>query len=230
VPGLQLWLRADDLLTSHRSGAEVGSWPARVGPELAWEPLRLFDGRIATPPVVSEQVIGDRAAVRFARPTDLLQIRGFANQHLTSGFTIAMVCRSPDPEFGLCGNGQNGGGGIPRLYLTRAGLTFQATRAGLGADDATGALLTFAHDGDQTVSVGQDGRTIATRTGPEFARVDAYGSGGHLAVPFWIGNLPRQGDLAELVIYDRALTPTERAGVERHLLAWYRLGGEAVWD
>lgn len=229
VPGLRLWLRADDLLATHAAGAEVASWPGRVGPELNWEPTRLYDGRMSTPPVVTPGLIGGRAALRFGRETDLLQIRGFANQHLTKGFTILLVCRSQDSEFGLCGNSLNGAGGVPRLYVTRAGLTYHATRLGLGADDTTGALLTFSHDGAQTVEVGQDGRTIARQTGPEFAVVKEYG-GGNLAIPFWIGNRPRLGDVAELVIYDRVLDAAEREAVSRHLVSYYRLGGEAVWD
>jgi len=230
VAGLQLWLRADDLLASHRAGAEVASWAGRAGPDLVWEPLTLYDGRASTPPVVAPGRIGGRAALQFARPTDLMQVGGFANQRLTKGFTVLMVCRSQDTEFGLTGNSLNGVGGVPRLYLMRRGMTFNATTLGLGADDTTGALLTFTHDGQQTVSVGQDGRTIASQAAPEFAAVEAYGSGGNLAVPFWIGNQPRSGELAELVIYDRALTPDERAAVERSLLTYYRLGGSVVWE
>ncbi|MCC7491210.1 MAG: chitobiase/beta-hexosaminidase C-terminal domain-containing protein [Fimbriimonadaceae bacterium] len=227
---LRLWLRAAQLTPALGEGAEVRQWPARVGPALVSDGFRLYDQRPATPPQLLQRGIGGQPTVRFSRPTDLLSTPGFANRWLRGAFTIFVVSAAADDVFGLCGNGAAGGGGIPRLYLTRQGLTYHATRLELTTEQPAGSLLTYLHDGQQTVEVRDNGGPPQRASGPQFAPGAEFGSGGHLAVPFWAGNVPHLGDLSEVVVYSRALPPAERSAVERHLLRLYRLRTEAVWE
>lgn len=229
LSGLQLWLKADDLRKHVAAGSAVARWPAAAGPAMETPKVKLRDGRMATPPTVVDNAIGGRPAVRFASGSDLLAIEGFANQHLAKAFTIFTVTCSDDPYFGLCGNSLNGNGGIPRLYLTRSGLTYHATPVGAAATPGRPALLTFTHDGVDSAAVLVNGVPANTGRGEKFAHVGQFG-GGNLAMPFWSGNTYHPGDAAEIVIFDRQLSDAERAGIEQYLAEKYRLRTVRMWQ
>ncbi|MHB8899081.1 MAG: hypothetical protein ACYC6Y_10075, partial [Thermoguttaceae bacterium] len=144
-------------------------------------------------------------------------------------FTVLMVTCSDDPYFGVCGNALNGNGGTPRLYLTRNGLTYNATSLHLGAAPGEPLLLGYTHDGIDAVATYFNGMPGGTARGREFSRVDRFG-GGNLAIPFWSGNAYHPGDVAEMVIFERCLTEQERSGVEQYLAEKYRLRTVRLWE
>lgn len=229
APGLCLWLKGDELAGKHKSGEAIARWPAAIGPAMQTEKVKLTDGQMASAPTLAHQAIHGMPAVRFANGTDLLAIRGFANQHLTRGFTVLMVTRSDDPYFGVCGNAVNGNGGIPRLYLTRNGLTYNAATLHGGATRGQPALLTYTHDGADAVSVYVNGSCSGTDRGEQFAPVTQFG-GGNFAIPFWSGNTYHPGDVAEVIVFSRRLNDEERAGIEQYLSEKYRLRTVRLWE
>jgi hypothetical protein len=229
APGLRLWLKADDLAAKHKPGEAIARWPAAVGPAMQTEKVKLADGQMASAPTFADKAIQGMPAVRFANGTDLLVIRSFANEHLARAFTVLMVTCSDDPYFGACGNSLNGNGGTPRLYLTRNGLTYNATSLNAGATRGQPALLGYTHDGVDAVAAYVNGALSGTARGEKFARVKQFG-GGNFAIPFWSGNAYHAGDVAEIVAFDRCLNDDERAGIEQYLAERYRLRTVKLWE
>jgi len=227
--GLRLWLKADDLVGQHKSGEAIARWSAVVGPAMQTEKVKLADGQMASPPTLADKAIQGMPAVRFANGTDLLVTRGFANEHLARAFTVLMVTCSDDPYFGACGNALNGNGGTPRLYLTRKGLTYNATSLHVGATRGQPALLGYTHDGVDAVVAYVNGMPNGTARGEKFAQVKQFG-GGNLAIPFWAGNTYHRGDVAEVIAFDRRLKDDERAGIEQYLAEMYRLRTVKLWE
>ena len=228
VPGLGLWLAADDLLASHRPGDPVGRWTAKAGPAMLTPAAKLYDGRMPTPPVFATHAINRMPAVRFASGTDLLAISNYANENLGGAFTVFMVTCSDDKLFGVCGNSLNGNGGTPRLYLTRAGMTYNASSLALGTAAGIPALFCFTHDGRQTIGAWLQGRPVSA-SGERFKTVEHFG-GGNLAIPFWSGNTYHGGDIAELIVFKQPLTDEQREGIHRYLADKYRLRMGRLWE
>lgn len=228
VPGLCLWLAADDLLASHHSGDPISRWSAKVGPAMVTPTVKLCDGRMPTPPVFATEAVNRMPGVRFASGTDLLGISDYANENLGGEFSIFMVTRSDDNVFGVCGNALNGNGGIPRLYLTRGGLAYNASQLPLNTAAGVPAMLCYTHDGQHTVSAWLQGRP-ATASGDDFKAVGRFG-GGNLAIPFWSGNTYHGGDIAELIVFKRHLTDRQREGIHRYLADKYRLRMPRLWE
>ncbi|MBM4092893.1 MAG: hypothetical protein FJ276_26320 [Planctomycetes bacterium] len=226
--GLCLWLRADDLLSSHKPGDRIAQWPAKIGPAMVAEPVKLANGAIATAPVLEGAAINQKPAVRFSNGSDLLVIPDFANKHLGGAFTVFMVTRAEDGLFGACGNARNGNGGIPRLYLMRDALFYNASSVKVGAAPGTAALLSFAHDGGSTIAAYLNSNRTATGSGADFAAVGRFG-GGHFAIPFWCGNEYHGGDVAEIIAFERHLTAGEREGIEQYLAEKYHLRVSRQW-
>jgi hypothetical protein len=229
TPGLRLWLKADDLAGQHTSGAAITRWTAAVGPPMQTEQVKLADGQMASAPTLAEQAIQGMPAVRFANGTDLLVIRNFANEHLARAFTVLMVTCSEDPYFGICGNALNGNGGTPRLYLTRSGLTYNATSLHVGVTRGQPALVAYAHDGLDAVAAYFNGTLSGTARGEQFAPVKQFG-GGNLALPFWSRNSYHPGDVAEIIAFDRCLNDDERASIEQYLAEKYQLRTAKLWE
>jgi Chitobiase/beta-hexosaminidase C-terminal domain len=229
VAGLCLWLRADDLLASHKSGDLIAQWPAQTGPAMVAEPVKLYNGRMSTAPVLEASAINHQPAIRFKSGTDLLVIPGFADQHLKGAFTIFMVTRAADKLFGACGNSRNGNGGTPRLYLMRETFTYNASSINVGAAPDTAALLAYAHDGINTAEAWLNGTRTATGSGASYAPVKRFG-GGHFAIPFWCGNEYHGGDVAEVIVFDRCLDRRQREGIGQYLAAKYRIRTVRMWE
>ena len=56
-----------------------------------------------------------------------------------------------------------------------------------------------------------------------------FGSGGHFAIPFWGASQFHGGELAEIAVFDRALTDAERLGVEAYLADKYGIHDRPKW-
>jgi hypothetical protein len=225
---LVLWLSADVLDESLADGEPVSEWPARVGPSAAHTPVTLLDGSVATPPVFRADRARGQPVVEFSQTSHHLGIAGFAQDHLAGKrFTIFMVARSDDPYFGFSGNARSGSGGVPRLYVTRSSLHYDALRGiPTGAPRGLLSINTYMHDGG-VLRTWVDGHPRGTRIQEE--PLAEFGAGGHLAIPFWSGSAFHGGELAELVILDRALSETERVGIENYLAGKYSVRGNPKW-
>lgn len=226
---LRLWLRADALAKTLADGAPVTTWSARVGPDAEVRPVKLLSGIMAAPPAFAASAVNGQPAVRFDGVDDSLAIPDFANQHLAGrAFTLCMVTQSADGDFGVSGNAVSGSGGIPRLYLMRSAFFYDVLDkpVAVGADRGVAALTAFQHDGRSTARAWLNGP-------PKGARADlpvaAQFGGGHLAMPFWFGNQNHAGDIAELIVFGRALSESERAGVETYLADKYSLQCRLRW-
>lgn len=225
---LKLWLRAEDVPSDRRKS--VDRWPAAAGPDVEYRELKLHDGRESTPPHVADDGPLGRPVVRFARETDLLSLPRFADQILGGkGFTVVVVSQSDHPEFGLSGNAPNGGGGVPRLYMTRSAFVYgdmspTARIMGIGGKPE---ILIYSHDGNDTIRVYR-GLALQAEVGGR-PPVPKFGSGGALAIPFWSGNAPQSGDIAEIAVFDRPLSDDERRSIVVFLSDKYGLGHAPVW-
>jgi hypothetical protein len=228
VSGLCLWLAADDLLASHRAGDPIARWPAKVGAAMFTPTVKLYDGRMPTPPVFATDAVNRMPVVRFASGTDLLAIPNYANENLGGAFAIFMVTRSDDNLFGMCGNALNGNGGTPRLYLMRESLVYNASRLPLGATAVAAVLSCYSHDGRHTAGAWLHGRWF-TASGDGIKAVGRFG-GGNLAVPFWSGNTYHSGDIAELIVFKRHLTDRQYEGIQQYLADKYRLPVFRLWE
>ena len=161
------------------------------------------------------------AAVQVLPPAgnERIQItdRLFANR----GFTVIMVTNSKDSGFGIGGNGSNGSGGIPRLYLTRGGFFYNELK-GVRSDSEPGKteITAFIHDGRQTISIYTNGKKAGKKTDPAFRAVRSF-RGGCLSFPFQGSNKNHAGSLAELLIYKRPLSGDEHAAISGRLTKTY---------
>jgi hypothetical protein len=222
-PTLKLWLSAESMAGNAADGDPVKRWLARVGPEATVPAAKILGGLTPAAPTYQSQAVNGRPALRFDGIDDQLFIESFANEHLAgSAFTIVMVSRSDSDDFGICGNSPSGGGGVPRLYLTRRNFRYDDLYKGLeprvhGSDTA---ISVFTHDGTSTIAAWVNGSSNGQTTG---LKVVAEFGGGHLAMPFRSGNRGQAGEIAEIIVYTRRLTNTERRGIEAWLADRYRI-------
>ena len=237
---LRLWLRADALAAASasgialRDGDPVVTWFAAAGPPAKSTPVKLPDGSTATPPAFRENVLNGLPVVRFDGVSNQMAVEGFANRCLAdSPFTVLLVTKSPDGNFGLGGNGLNGMGGIPRLYLLRDTFHYDDLVPFLGAvaNRNAASIAAFVHDGQETASAFVNGVANATRGGELTMKAPVVKgfAGGHLAVPLWAQNKNHPGDVAEIIVYDRALADGERRGVEAYLARKYGIRTTRRW-
>ena len=226
---LRLWLRADTIAGEVEDGGSVPVWRAQAGPDALVPEGPLHDGEPAGPPTLVMEGIDGKPVVRFDGADDLLAIRDFARENLAgAAFTVLMVTASDDDSFGLCGNALNGGGGIPRLYLTRWSMIHDALQNATKVAAPTGvaAITSYAHDGDRTATTWVDG--VLNHTRSDIPVVTEFG-GGHLAFPFWSGSVPHAGDIAELIVLRGHVTDAEREGVEAYLADRYGIRHRKKW-
>ena len=226
---LKLWLTADALTLP--DGAPVRKWTANAGPDAVAQPHKTFDGRLTEPPALAAHAIGGRAAVRFDGVDDSLVVKAFANRYLAGrAFTIFMVTQSENEQFGMCGNGIWGSGGMPRLYLQRSAFRYDVLEkvASLRPTGQGPTISVFMHDGHETIRGATDGVMSGPISG--LPVVAEFGSGGNLAIPFWSGNTNCAGDMAEIVVFDRQLTEVERTGVEAYLADKYTIRYVKRWQ
>ena len=224
---LKLWLRADTLSSTLEDGQPVNTWLSGAGPAASQQNVTLYSGNISESPVFRKNAINGMPVVSFEEPNHSLGILNFSNLYLAGKqFTIFMVSQSDDNSFGFCGNALNGGGGIPRLYLTREGMHYDIlSNIAIGAQGKA-SIATFGYDG-KNLMTWSDGKPGASRA--QASPMTSFGGGGHLAIPFWGGNTPHLGQMAEIIIYNRSLSDFERTGIESFLSEKYALHTEPVW-
>ena len=226
---LKLWLSADSLKLADR--ALVEKWSAVKGPDAIAESHRTLNGSMTQPPTLVCDAANSLPVVRFDGIDDSLVVKGFAREHLAGhGFTIFMVTQSENDQFGMCGNGVWGSGGVPRLYLQRGSFRYnELDKAAVLRPSSQGPTISvFMHDGQESICAATDG--ILSKPVSAVPVVEEFGSGGNLAIPFWSGNENCSGDMAEILAFDRLLTPEERTRVEFYLADKYGIRYVKRWQ
>jgi hypothetical protein len=137
-----------------------------------------------------------------------------ANELLAGrAFTVVTVTQSRDGTFGVGGNAANGSGGIPRLYMRRAGFSYNVLKhAPTGTKAGEIEVTTFVHDGKNRITVWRNGEKAGSLSGGDHAVKGSFGGGGHLSIPFNGGDRNHPGEIAELLAF-RGELPAKR-------LAW----------
>jgi len=219
---LALWCVAVDLKGTHGDGQPVETWTARRGPPLGSLAGRILpNGRPVSPPRF-ESSQEPFPLVRFNGVDEGLSLPRFVSENLNAGFTLFMVTRSDDKDFGLCGNGELGGGGIPRLYMTRDLMIVNTLDDRIINATNPGKIEghVFQWDGRSRLSAAKCGQNLMTRTCDP---VTSFGKAASLAIPLWYANRNHAGDLFELIVFKRPLSDDERQAVERMLIRKYGL-------
>jgi len=234
--GLQLWLKADAGVTTHPNGS-VAAWADQSGQA---NDASQFDDTMA--PRLVQDAVNGKAAVRFTDAPQYLEIASSASVALTGDLTSFAVLKADDfATWRGVWSKAVGGRPEPNDYYLNSGTGLASfLRANTGADAVQGVASTFAVPAGSFVVVGFD---VAGQTVTHYlnAQADRPGTitltpedGG---TPLWIGardDLVTQmkGDLAEVLIYDQALSAADRATVVNYLgakygIAYVRLGNQA---
>lgn len=233
---LQVWLKADAGVTANASGA-VTQWADQSG---RGNDATQFDETAA--PVRVNNAVNGKPALRFATAPQYLDIAATPGVALAGDLTTFAVLKADDfAGFRGVWSKTLGNRAEPNDYYLASGTGIATLyRANTGTTPAQGVSSTFAVPTGWFVVVGFD---IAGPTVTHYlnALPDRPGNitltpedGG---APLRIGSrddlgTQMQGDLAELLIYDRALTATERTTVldylgARYGIAYVRLGNQA---
>ena len=226
---LRLWLSADKLTSKLHDGDPVSQWTANAGPAAKVSSLKLPNGDTASAPIFRTNRLNGHAVVEFTKPSHHLDIPGFANRHLANQpFTLFMVSRSDDPQFGFSGNSQSGSGNVPRLYVMREGIIYDQNKMlRASAPPEVCAINTFQLD-DNMLRTWVNGQPRGEMERPQKTRVSSFG-GGHLAIPFWSSNHFHSGEFAEIAIFDHAITDGQREGIEAYFSKKYGMRGQRQW-
>jgi hypothetical protein len=232
--GLILHLDASDLLGLVSDGAQVHSWPDASGATGA-----ALAGATSTAPTLVTDAIGGSPALRFDGVDDHFVLApGFTD--FTAGLTIYVVARPSvmQPGFKLVVLGN--GAGQENIGLGRAGwsngLQYWVDRGdgGVGWFNVADALVAggasvFAVEqgggaagAAVTATVTRDGAVVGA--GSVWVPPVAERSQGYLGKSYWSwvdGHF--EGDIAEVIVYDRTLSLDEKQSLEAYLAAKYSL-------
>jgi hypothetical protein len=214
-PTLVLWLRADSLLKSLKANDAVTEWPSLVNAVKLVVPKTTFKtGGTADAPTLADDPASGLAAVSFNGKKNLLTAPGFVNKFLAGKpFSLIMVTKSASKDFGLVGNGTNGDGAIPRLYITRSGIIFNEHKDAIKTTAQANAIeiSEFLWDVKGTLSMYLNGSFIGKQD--NLTPVTQFG-GGNLAIPISLNGVSHPGEFYELLVFDKALNEVERKGIE----------------
>ena len=234
ISGLQLWLKADALGLS--DGADVVTWPDSSG--------NANDANAVTPkPIFKENVIGSMPGVLFDGVDDYLEVA--ASGGMQSGnYTIFAVIKTGATVAGsVIAEDYNWSGAADGNVRYEMGYYFHQTTAddkfGIGHFNSAGAgwltaykatndganeahLYAGLYDGSKVLlyengtEIASTSGTIATAGTRQFwiGRRHDDGIGG-VAEPYF------KGHILELIVFDNALSTTDRQAVESYLAAKY---------
>jgi len=227
--GLVLGLDATDLAASLANGDPVSLWTGVGTPAT---------GSATARPTFVTSGIGGQPSVRFDGVNDAL-VLGAGFEDFTSGFTTFVVANSTELQRGFKIVALGNGAGSNNVVLGRAGDT---DRLQFFTNDSSGRYGWFntnpavVVNQPQLISVAQPGGTPnSTVTAVVSVNGVQVGSGATYVPPvvtratnyigqsFW--NEGRfAGDIAEVLVYNRTLTPAETSQVTNYLNAKYFSG------
>ncbi len=230
--GLVLLLDAEQAIADFGAGAEVTSWQDLSG---TGSHAEAFPGEA---PVVVANAINGRPALSFDGVDDYFSVTSGLDD-FTSGLTLYVVARTTVLQQGFKLLALGNGAGNDMIVLGRAGGSsglqyFTSDDRGAVGWFNTGSALTAGDIALYSVRQGGGG-TGDPVTAVVERDLDVVGSG-RVFVPtvtartgsligrsFWNEGM-FQGQLAEVVLYDRSLSDAERAEVEAYLDDKYSLG------
>lgn len=230
--GLTAWLKADGGVTTNASG-QVSLWADQSGNST--DGAQSAD---ANKPVLVGNVLNGKPVVRFDGSTSFL---GIGYTHLYSGLTYLVVLRTTAnaSTSGYEGNaanniigdntgaiyvgfGVNGGKGQYNHY----GAGWQHVNGLTAVNDGNAQLVTVIHSqADSSVNLYVGGNL--DRTGSIYYN-SPYASFNRIGGGYVNGSATADlfnGDLAEILIYNRALSNAERQSAEQYLGGKYRVAG-----
>jgi hypothetical protein len=221
ISGLKLWLKADALALS--DGTAVSSWTDSSG--LGNHATQATG---ANQPILKTSILGGKPVIRFDGANDYLQTATFSSSLSSSTiFAVGKVGTADQTQFvfdGIDSTHRNavlhystfeGGAGANKLDQFAGTEVFGTSTNGVfaeisavfnGASSATyidGSLVISGDVGSQSLS----GLTVAAR----------YTAANFLA-----------GDLAEIIVYDSALSTANRKNVEQYLASKYTLNSYSL--
>jgi fibronectin type 3 domain-containing protein len=229
--GLVLALGASELAYTQASGSAVSTWPNAAGPSIAATSIG------SQTPTLIHSAINGQAAVRFDGVDDHLTLpSGF--QDFTAGMSLYVVKRPSvlTPGFKIVALGN--GAGQHNIVLGRAGSTsglqyfttnaggeyaWFNTPSGLAAGEAS--LVSVLQDGGSAGSlalaeVAKNG--VALFAQQVFVPPVTVRSVNYIGKSYWADGM-FQGDIAEIVLYNRKLTAQEHANVQTYIANKYGL-------
>lgn len=230
--GLLLALSASEMAATYADGSPVDLWPNARGP---------FTSAIASGssrPTFVRSAVNGRPALRFDGSDDHLTLPG-GFQDFTAGMSLYMVMRPASAGSGakllLLGNS----GGQASIGLGRAGSTsgyqfFTSNSSGsFSWFNTSNGLVTGE---TAVVSVAQDPGAANSTSYAALAKNGVTLLGQNLYVPsvlmrqanyigksYWAADRPFQGDIAEIILYNRKLNSQEQTTVQAYLAQKYGL-------
>lgn len=237
LTGLQLWLRPDGGITHDRQGAVI-TWSDQSGQE-----HHAGQSAAAARPTFVRNVINRQGAIRFAERGQFLRIDKlhYRNQGRISGITVVALVRSTAPTAQIILSFDAGANWQLALRNAAGGVSWQT----VGADGVSHELVTpqtytdgawhlitawFSAGADPDKQLFVDGVRVqsaqahngaalgtgATRFGAVGIDAQAEQVDGTVGATAFL-----KGDLAEIVILDRALLDPERQQLEQYFIEKY---------
>ncbi len=229
--GLLMALSASELAYTQANNSAVTVWPNAAGPALN----ALGTGALA--PRLIHSAINGQAVVRFDGVDDHLTLPG-GFQDFTAGMSMYVVMRPAALTSGFKVLALGNSDGAQSINLGRAGDTssFQySTRASWGEFGFFSTPGGLAAGETSLVAVQQDG---GVADGTAFAEITKNGvslfgqpvfvppvitrSLNYIAKSYWNDGL-FQGDVAEIILYNRKLSTAENAAVQAYVAGKYGL-------
>lgn len=228
--GLQLWARADNGITL--SGNNVTKWA-----DMSGSGNDLTQSVTADQPTIVNSAISGLPAVKFdAASSQFLQLpAGFAD--FTSGASLFLVAKPVSVTSGARLLDLGNGAASDNLYLsepTSTGVSFftynGATSSSVTSSSAMTLnqfqLLDVVYNGSSTASIFTDG--VQGAQGTSMSTLNYILRSSNFVGQGSAGGNFFDGQIAEIVLYNRALTASERAAVQGYLLSKYHIASAAV--
>lgn len=232
--GLVLALRADDLLHLLGDGDAITQWGHALGDPAGGTQ---HPGRA---PTLLTNALNGHALARFSGKNSSLSLAsGYAD--LTGGLTLVVVARPSDAlsEFKLLSLGNPGGTDAVILGRQSADgsmqyFTTNGSGGGTGFDSGSAWVAGEAAVLSITQPGGAPGQSVTAEAhkdsgfiGSGYGRVppSVLREQNSLGSSFWLDER-FEGEVAEVLLWDRPLSPSERDAVHTHLYAKYDLGNQ----
>jgi hypothetical protein len=222
IAGLKLWLKADSLALA--DGAAVATWPDQSG-----NGNNFAQGTGANQPIFKTAIVNSKPVVRFDGINDLLVCTASLIGTSSSFYTVIAVCNLASISAGPHNYFSSGVAGLNysvQLRRDTSNLSYYHNDGGSGVPaQETGGVATGVWN---VISADWNGSNIHLwRNGTLKATVGSttqLGFGTNNAVGAFDPAISGQywdGDIAEVLIYNSALSATDRVNVENYLGAKY---------
>jgi hypothetical protein len=233
--GLCLWLKADAGVTS--SSGNVSAW-ADQSPA-GNNAVQSSSG--SQPQIISSAINGE-PVMRFNGSSDYFQL-GPGFQYMSSGITAFTVftptSASNNARIFDLGNGENSDNILLLHYYSQATMqlydvigssVYEAVNGGTELALNSPQEYTAGQDGSSSMSLYRNGTLVGQVTSGVTAYNDVLRNFNYIGKSDWPADAIYQGDIAEVLIYNRPLTSTEQQDVEVYLADKYGLyHPDATW-